>query len=83
MLGLCYLDGDGCALNPRLAVRWLLAAADQEDTDAWFHLGRCYQLGKGVDQSADNARRWLTRAAAREHPAAREALRAQGIAMVH
>ena len=45
------------------AVRWYLAAAEQELRDAQCNLGLCYQTGRGVEQNQQEAVKWFIRAA--------------------
>jgi hypothetical protein len=45
------------------AVRWYLAAAQQELADAQCNLGLCYQTGRGVEKNPGEAVRWFIKAA--------------------
>jgi TPR repeat protein len=38
MLGLCFLNGWGLAVDPKLALKWIRAAADQNDPYAQVNL---------------------------------------------
>jgi TPR repeat protein len=49
--------------NYREAVKWYLAAAEQELAPAQCNLGLCYQTGRGVEKNNAEAMKWFMRAA--------------------
>lgn len=57
-LGIMYLEGQGVAPRPELAVQWLMLAAAEGDARGMNALGVAYQLGRGVDRSYPQAMRW-------------------------
>ncbi|MEA3372463.1 MAG: tetratricopeptide repeat protein [Campylobacterota bacterium] len=46
---------------------WLSKAADNNEADAQFHLGRIYYLGLGKDQDIKQALNWFKKAARQRH----------------
>ena len=54
-LALCYLRGRGVAQQPRIAVRWLEKAAEQDYGYALLCLGACYEGGHGVKRDPKQA----------------------------
>ncbi len=63
--GTMYLNGEGTARSPELAIVWLRRAAEARDPRGMNGLGVAYQRGEGVDRSYRWARHWY-RAAAEE-----------------
>jgi len=61
-VGLCYLSGSGCPIDPRAGVRWIESAAEQDDPIAKYELSECYRKGRGTSMDLDKARYWLDRA---------------------
>lgn len=47
------------------AVGWFRKAAEQEDAEGQFELGRCYETGTGVEKDACEAVRWYEKSARR------------------
>lgn len=62
-LAFAYEFGDGKPQNYRLAVKWYLLAAAQENSWAQNRLGDCYYYGHGVEQSYEHAVYWYERGA--------------------
>ncbi len=62
-LGHAYNVGQGVAVAPETAVRWLRLAAEQGHAVAQFYLGEMYDLGRGVPFSKGDALHWWRRAA--------------------
>ncbi len=54
-----YLLGDGIKQDYPQAQKWFLAAANQGESNAQFHLGKIYKDGLGVDKNLSLARTWL------------------------
>lgn len=74
-LGLLYLDGVGVTQDARKAVTCFTAAANSNDAEGCYLLGRCYLLGHGIKASEQNAIDWYTKAADRYEPAAADLMR--------
>ncbi|HJV50542.1 MAG TPA: hypothetical protein VJ652_03735 [Noviherbaspirillum sp.] len=53
--------------NYKKAIRWLLAAAEQGEADAWFALSRIYLKAECSQRNLTDARRYLERAAQAGH----------------
>ena len=62
-LGQMEEDGQGSAVNLRLAVRWYRQAAESGHPSAQLNLGRMYRSGKGVVQDDTRAVSWYRKAA--------------------
>jgi len=68
-IAVIYRDGLAGQKNPREAFKWLLRAAETEDTadvgraEAMFFLSTVYQDGALIPKNATEARKWLARAA--------------------
>ena len=62
-LGVFYESGQVVEQDFAEAVKWYLAAAEQELGDAQCNLGLCYQTGRGVQKSASEAVKWFIKAA--------------------
>lgn len=60
---LYFSGGQGVTADPRQAVGWLRAAAQQGQPRAEFLLGLCYANGRGLEKSAAEAARWFRLAA--------------------
>jgi TPR repeat protein len=70
-LGVCYLNGEGVAVDHAEAVRWFRLAAEQGYATAQLNLGVCYCDGDGVAVDHAEAVRWYRLAAALGNAAAR------------
>ena len=64
MLGYFYQKGEHVIADPKAAIQWYLAAADQGNAAAQNNLGLVYQLGAGVPQDLDKAIYWYEQASA-------------------
>ena len=62
-LGVCLIDGIGCAKNAEEAVSWFRKAAKRGDEKAMFNLWECYRDGEGVRKSKSLGLSWLRKAA--------------------
>ena len=62
-LGVFYEQGHVVPQNYEEAVKWYLAAAEQECAPAQCNLGLCYQTGRGVPKNSTEAVKWFIRAA--------------------
>jgi len=71
LLGLFYLNGTGCGIDPSEGVGHLRSAAGMGDERAMYDYARCLSEGHGVEASFIEARRWMRIASARGHRAAR------------
>jgi len=62
-MGLLYQAGDkipgGVNADPAEAARWYRMAADQDHTEAIFHLAQLYLMGQGVKQDDAEAVKWF------------------------
>lgn len=58
-----YLLGDGIKQDYSQAQKWFLAAANQGESNAQFHLGKIYKDGLGVDKNLSLARTWFEKSA--------------------
>jgi TPR repeat protein len=65
MLGRMYHNGEGVAVDPEEAMRWIQLAAGEGVPDAQFNLGVMYEDGKGVSRDISEALRWYRLAAQR------------------
>lgn len=70
LLGLFYLNGTGCEVDPVEAVEHLRSAAELGDERAMYDYGRCLSEGHGVEASFTEAQRWMQIASSRGHGAA-------------
>lgn len=64
--GFAYEFGEGRPQDYRLAVKWYLLAANQENSWAQNRLGDCYYAGHGVEQNYATAAQWYARGAQNE-----------------
>ena len=55
--------GEGAAVNPVEAARYLRMAAEQDFASAQYNLGLLYLRGQGVDENHSEAAMWMHRAA--------------------
>lgn len=63
-LGLMYLEGQGVARNPKLAVDWLCRAAEQGEPKAQWNLGSLFASGRaGLPRDVSKALEWCQRSA--------------------
>ena len=62
-LGFAYEFGQGRPQDYKLAVKWYLLAANQENSWAQNRLGDCYYAGHGVEQNYETAAQWYARGA--------------------
>ena len=65
-LGFAYEFGQGRPRDYKLAVKWYLLSANQENSWAQNRLGDCYFAGHGVEQSYEIAAQWYARGAQNE-----------------
>lgn len=65
-LGFAYEFGQGRPQDYKMAVRWYLLAANQENSWAQNRLGDCYYAGHGVEQNYETAAQWYARGAQNE-----------------
>ena len=63
MLGLCYADGKGVAIDKAESVKWYRKAAEQGDVMSQHILGECYDKGIGVKKDKKEAVQWWRKAA--------------------
>jgi len=70
LLGLFYLNGTGCEVDPVEAIEHLRSAAELGDERAMYDYGRCLSEGRGVGASFTEAQRWMQIASSRGHGAA-------------
>jgi TPR repeat protein len=61
-LGFAYEFGQGRPQDYKLAVKWYLLAANQENSWAQNRLGDCYYAGHGVEQNYETAVEYLFKA---------------------
>ena len=54
-VGICLLEGIGCARDPEMAIHWLQAAAEDNFSDAQALIGWCYQTGTGTPRDFERA----------------------------
>lgn len=64
MLGFCYEEGAGVAVDRHRAFLWYDSAAKEKEPMAEYRLGRCYLHGIGVNRNFKAAHMFLRRAAA-------------------
>lgn len=68
----------GIAQNPQSTVdediKDLMTAAEKDDSNAQYHLGRCYEKGDGVNKNLEVAAKWYRRAAEKGNSDAQNAL---------
>ncbi|KAJ3330241.1 hypothetical protein HDU76_006137 [Blyttiomyces sp. JEL0837] len=68
-LGLCYRDGVGTSVNPKLAFKYLLESATESPSNpspppASFNtIGSCYESGFGIDKDPSIAIKWYRKSA--------------------
>lgn len=62
-LGFAYEFGQNRPQDYKLAVKWYLLSAEQENSWAQNRLGDCYYAGHGVAQSYEKAAQWYARGA--------------------
>jgi uncharacterized protein len=67
LLGKCFFDGVGVAVNVEEAVIWYQKAALQQHAAAQYELGQCYYEGKGVGKDEIKAVEFFERAAAQNN----------------
>lgn len=70
LLGLFYLNGTGCGVDPVEAIEHLRSAAELGDERAMYDYGRCLSEGHGVEASFTEAQRWMQIASSRGNGAA-------------
>ncbi|MCH9005966.1 MAG: TonB family protein [Proteobacteria bacterium] len=67
LLGSLYAQGHGVQQDDSLALRWYLAAAEQDNAGAAYALGEMYLEGRGIRTSAKKAAQWFQAAAHQGH----------------
>jgi phosphate/sulfate permease len=65
-LAILYLEGRGVPASDEQAVIWLKRAAEQDNPNAMFNLGRLAETGRGVPKDAAAAARYYSAAADHE-----------------
>ena len=55
-------------------IKGLIDAAENDDFDAQYHLGKCYEKGDGIDKDLEAAAKWYRRAAEKGNSHAQNAL---------
>ena len=78
MLGVCYLLGNGTAIDYTKSFEWFYKSASQGYASAQTMVGACYENGVGTQQSTSNAVIWYRKAAAQDQQDAQEALTRMG-----
>lgn len=63
----CYEEGNGLEADPKLALQWYLAAAEQDHVESQYKVGMAYAYGIGAEQNFDEAIPWYTKAAEKGH----------------
>lgn len=63
MLGRCFSEGWGTAVDLEQATSWFAMAANNGNVSAQYNLAVCYEEGKGCSASTDKAKEWLSKAA--------------------
>ena len=63
-----YLRGEGVAHDPKNALRWERAAAEQGDPFAQYGLGLLYYIGEVIARDAKSAYDWISKAMAGGSP---------------
>ena len=61
--GVMYEFGNDVPLDLAEAVKWYRLAAEQNHTEAIFHLARCYLNGEGVKADSTEAVKWFRKGA--------------------
>jgi len=61
--GLCYLNGEGTAMNQEQAFKWFMQSAGQGNPLAEFQVGNCYKDGIGISPDIKQALSWWSAAA--------------------
>ncbi len=74
MLGFCYEEGLGVAMDRHRAFLWYESAAKEKEAMAQYRLGRCYLYGIGINRNFKAAHMFLRRAAAAGIPEAKKEL---------
>lgn len=74
MLGICYKNGHGVAVDKDKMATWFLSAAKLLHVDAMFELGLCYLNGDGVMKDRNLMMSWFQKAADRGSKRAKNAL---------
>ena len=46
----------------KTAITYFMLAADKDNMDAQYMLGKCYELGIGVDKNEEEAEKWIRKA---------------------
>lgn len=62
-LGVMFLNGYGCTINPNEAIRWFTKAAEQNDPHAQYNLGIMYRDGFEETKNHYEAIGWFRKAA--------------------
>lgn len=70
MLGRCYEEGSGVAMDRKNAAAWYRKAAEQGNARAQFKIALSYHHGHGVAQDLSEAAIWYQMAADKGHPEA-------------
>src|SRR5690606_10783910 len=65
-----YATSKGLPFDPKSALNWALAAANQGHAEAQYSLGAAYRLGYGVEKDYQEGLSWTRRAAAQNYPQA-------------
>jgi TPR repeat protein len=73
MLGVCYLEGSGIAMDPVQAFALFMKTKDQAYGSGLMGLFRCYDKGLGIPKNEVEAYAYLTQ------PAIRLSLKAEGV----
>lgn len=66
LLGLCYLDGVGVAVNYSQAFQWLTMASENGAPRAQANLAVMYQQGLGINASFEEAERLFLQASQKQ-----------------
>ena len=53
--------------NDESAFEWYMKAAEQDDDEAQYYIGRIFEFGKGIDIDLVQALHWYRKAAAQGH----------------
>jgi len=63
MVGMCYSNGIGVAVDQTEALKWWIKASEKGNSKAQANLGASYERGEGVSQDCLEAIKWYTKAA--------------------
>jgi TPR repeat protein len=74
LLGCCYLDGKGVAVDFSQAYMWFTKSAEQGNASGQNGLGCCYHAGEGVAQDHKEAVKWYRKSAEQGYGEAQRAL---------